>query len=134
MQLLAELDGFNPLGNVKIIGASNRPDILDEALLRPGRFDRIIEIPTPAHEGRLAIFKIHTRRMNLATDVDKDLLAARSDGATGADIKAMCTEAGMFAIREDRDRVELADFEAAIDKVLGENRVRHETASGAMYA
>jgi len=134
MQLLAELDGFNPLGDVKIIGATNRPDILDDALLRPGRFDRIIEIPIPSFEGRLCIFKIHTRKMSIAQDVDFDVLAQRTDGATGADLKAMCTEAGMFAIREDRDSVTLTDFELAVDKVLGESRVRHETASGAMYA
>ena len=134
MQLLAELDGFNPLGNVKIIGATNRPDILDDALLRPGRFDRIIEIPIPNYEGRLAIFKIHTKRMSFAPEVDFEMLAQRCDGATGADIHAMCTEAGMFAIREDRERVEMGDFELAIDKVLGESRVRHESASGAMYA
>jgi proteasome regulatory subunit len=134
MQLLAELDGFNPLGDVKIIGATNRPDILDDALLRPGRFDRIIEIPIPSFEGRLSIFKIHTRKMNTAAEVDFDLLAQRTDGATGADLKAMCTEAGMFAIREDRDTVAMSDFELAVDKVFGENRVRHETASGAMYA
>jgi proteasome regulatory subunit len=134
MQLLAELDGFNPLGNVKIIGATNRPDILDEALLRPGRFDRIIDIPTPTYEGRLAIFKIHTHKMNVAADVDFEILAQRCDNATGADLKAMCTEAGMFAIREDRDQATMTDFEMAVDKVLGENRVRHETSSGAMYA
>jgi len=134
MQLLAELDGFNPLGDVKIIGATNRPDILDDALLRPGRFDRIIEIPIPSYEGRLSIFKIHTHKMSIATEVDFDALAQRTDGATGADLKAMCTEAGMFAIREDRDTVTMTDFELAVDKVLGESRVRHETASGAMYA
>ncbi len=134
MQLLAELDGFNPLGDVKIIGATNRPDILDDALLRPGRFDRIIEIPIPSYEGRLSIFKIHTHKMAMASDVDFEVLAQRTDGATGADLKAMCTEAGMFAIREDRDSVTMVDFELAVDKVLGESRVRHETASGAMYA
>jgi proteasome regulatory subunit len=134
MQLLAELDGFNPLGDVKIIGATNRPDILDDALLRPGRFDRIIEIPVPSYDGRLSIFKIHTRKMSIAADVDFDVLTQRTDGATGADLKAMCTEAGMFAIREDRDSVSMTDFELAVDKVLGESRVRHETASGAMYA
>ncbi len=134
MQLLAELDGFNPLGEVKIIGATNRPDILDDALLRPGRFDRIIEIPIPSYEGRLSIFKIHTHKMSIGTEVDFDTLAQRTDGATGADLKAMCTEAGMFAIREDRDSVTMTDFELAVDKVLGESRVRHETASGAMYA
>jgi len=133
MQLLAELDGFNPLGNVKIIGATNRPDILDEALLRPGRFDRIIDIPIPNYEARLAIFRIHTRKMSVEDGVDYGLLAQRCDTATGADIKAICTEAGMFAIREDRSTVGTADFERAIDKVLGESLARHE-ASGAMYA
>jgi len=133
MQLLAELDGFNPLGNVKIIGATNRPDILDDALLRPGRFDRIIEIPLPNYEARLSIYRIHTRSMSLAKDIDFEMLAQRCDGATGADIKAMCTEAGMFAIREDRDLVTFADFEKAVDKVLGESLTRHET-PGAMYA
>ncbi len=134
MQLLAELDGFNPLGDVKIIGATNRPDILDDALLRPGRFDRIIEIPIPSYEGRRSIFRIHTRKMSIAPDVDFEVLAQRTDGATGADLKAMCTEAGMFAIREDRDSAGMVDFELAVDKVLGESRMRHETASGAMYA
>ena len=134
MQLLAELDGFNPLGEVKIIGATNRPDILDDALLRPGRFDRIIEIPMPNREARMTIFRIHARTMNVLSDVDWGVLAARCEGATGADIHAMCTEAGMFAIREDRDHVTISDFERAVDKVLGENPVRSLDTSGAMYA
>ncbi|MFP4545843.1 MAG: proteasome-activating nucleotidase, partial [Methanomassiliicoccales archaeon] len=99
MQLLSELDGFNPIGDVKIIGATNRPDILDEALLRPGRFDRVINIPLPTHEGRADIFRIHTQAMNVDDSVDPNDLASKTDGATGADIKAICTEAGMFAIR-----------------------------------
>ena len=134
MQLLAELDGFNPLGEVKIIGATNRPDILDEALLRPGRFDRIIEIPMPGSESRMTIFKIHSRKMNIAGEVDYGVLASRCDGATGADIHAICTEAGMFAIREDRETVSMTDFERAVDKVLGDNPVRSGDSSGAMYA
>ena len=133
MQLLAELDGFNPLGEVKIIGATNRPDILDEALLRPGRFDRIIEIPLPNHESRAAIFAIHSRRMNLDETVNLEELASKSDGATGADIKAVCTEAGMFAIRENRDVVGMADFEKAIAKVLDEG-VQKAMESGPMFA
>ena len=133
MQILAELDGFNPLGEVKIIGATNRPDILDEALLRPGRFDRIIEIPIPNLEARIAIFKIHARRMNLDESVNVDDLAAKSEGATGADIKAVCTEAGMFAIRENRDYVTAADFEKAINKVL-EECVQKGMESGPMFA
>jgi proteasome regulatory subunit len=134
MQLLAELDGFNPLGEVKIIGATNRPDILDDALLRPGRFDRIIEIPLPGPESRMTIFKIHTRKMSVARDVNFGILGSRCDGATGADIHAICTEAGMFAIREDRETVTMADFERAIEKVLEDNPVRPADASGAMYA
>ncbi len=133
MQILAELDGFNPLGDVKIIGATNRPDILDEALLRPGRFDRIIEIPIPGYDSRVEIFKIHSRRMNLDDMVVIDDFAGKADGATGADIKAICTEAGMFAIRENRDVVTMSDFEKAISKVLdeGDQRVLE---SGPMFA
>ncbi len=133
MQLLAELDGFNPLGDVKIIGATNRPDILDEALLRPGRFDRIIEIPMPNFESRTAIYRIHSKRMNLDTTVNLEELAAKSEGSTGADIKAICTEAGMFAIRENRDVVTMVDFEKAILKVLDEGEDRGME-SGPMFA
>src|SRR5256712_12430891 len=115
MQLLAELDGFNPLGDVKIIGATNRPDILDDALLRPGRFDRIIDIPLPSFESRMTIFKIHTRKMSLASEVDYGVLAARCEGTTGADIHAMCTEAGVVALRGDRADVTMKDFEPAAD-------------------
>src|SRR5881628_852260 len=133
MQLLAEMDGFNPIGDVKIIGATNRPDILDEALLRPGRFDRIIEIPVPNVEARKQIFRIHTARMSVAGDVDFDLLAGHTDGGTGADIKAMCMEAGMFAIREERDVVTPHDFELAIEKIHGQNLSKSKTPEG-MYA
>ncbi|WP_290597274.1 MULTISPECIES: proteasome-activating nucleotidase [unclassified Archaeoglobus] len=118
MQLLAELDGFDPRGDVKVIGATNRIDILDPAILRPGRFDRIIEVPMPTFEGRIQIFKIHTRKMKLADDVDFKELARVTEGASGADIKAICTEAGMFAIREERAKVTMLDFTKAIDKVL----------------
>jgi proteasome regulatory subunit len=133
MQILAELDGFNPLGDVKIIGATNRPDILDEALLRPGRFDRIIEIPIPSYDSRVEIFGIHSRRMNLDESVNIDELASKSDGATGADIKAICTEAGMFAIRENRDIVAMSDLERAISKVLDDGDQR-ALESGPMFA
>lgn len=133
MQLLAELDGFNPLGEVKIIGATNRPDILDEALLRPGRFDRIIEIPMPNFESRAAIYRIHSKRMNLDSTVNLEDLATKSEGSTGADIKAICTEAGMFAIRENRDIVTMVDFEKAILKVLDEGTEKGME-SGPMFA
>jgi len=133
MQLLAELDGFNPLGEVKIIGATNRPDILDEALLRPGRFDRIIEIPMPNFEARSDIYEIHTKRMNLDPGVNLEDIASRSEGATGADIKAICTESGMFAIRDNRDIVTMPDFEKAIVKVLDEGSEK-AMESGPMFA
>ncbi|MGI0131931.1 MAG: proteasome-activating nucleotidase [Thermoplasmata archaeon] len=127
MQLLAEMDGFEPLSNVKIVAATNRPDILDEALLRPGRFDRIIEIPVPNFTGRAEIFKIHSHGMAIKDVVDFELLASRCEGATGADIKAICTEAGMWAIREERDQVTAVDFERAIEKVVGEEELRKES-------
>jgi len=118
MQLLAEMDGFDPRGDVKIIGATNRIDILDPAILRPGRFDRIIEIPMPNLEGRMQIFRIHTRKMKIAEDVDFRRLAEMTEGASGADIKAIVTEAGMFAIKQEKARVTMEDFERAIAKVL----------------
>lgn len=123
MQLLAEIDGFDPRGEVKILAATNRPDILDPALLRPGRFDRLIHFPMPDEKARVKIFKIHTKGMNLAKDIELEVLAKNTPGATGADIKAICTEAGMFAIRERRERVTSRDFERAIAKVLPPTKV-----------
>jgi len=122
-QLLAELDGFNPLDNVKIIATTNRIDILDPALLRPGRFDRVVEVPLPDLRGRLEIFKIHTRRMKLSDDVNLEALAMLTEGATGADIKAICTEAGFAALRAGRRYVTQEDFTTAVSKVL-KNRFR----------
>ncbi len=119
MQLLSMLDGFDPRGDVRIIAATNRPDILDSALTRPGRFDRIIEFPYPDKEARVAILKIHMRNMNIHSDVDVSMIAVKTIGASGADLKAICTEAGMFAIRELRDIVGREDFTKAIAKVLG---------------
>ncbi len=133
VQLLAELDGFDHLGDVKIIGATNRPDIIDEALLRPGRFDRIIEIPIPVQGARVKIFHIHTKKMNITEDVDIEELAAKCDGSTGADIKAICTEAGMFAIRENREIASHEDFDKAIEKVMAEE-LSKEKEIGAMFA
>ena len=122
MQLLAELDGFDPLGDVKVIAATNRIDILDPALLRPGRFDRLIYVPPPDEKGRYEIFKIHTRRMKLTEDVDLLQLAKLTEGATGADIKAIVMEAGYNAIRRGARTVSMADFSAAIEKVLRKRR------------
>jgi len=123
MQLLSELDGFDQRGDVKFIGATNRVDILDPALLRPGRFDRIIEFPMPNEESRLAIFKVHTRNLTLEKDVNLENLVNLTDGATGADIKAICTEAGMFAIKGDAEVITQADFINAVNKVLKKSKI-----------
>lgn len=118
MQLLSELDGFSPRGDVKIIGATNRVDILDPALLRPGRFDRHIEVPIPTQEERIEIFKIHTHLMNIDNDVDFVFLSRETSNASGADIRAITQEAGMFAIRGQRTKVNFEDFKYAVRKVL----------------
>jgi proteasome regulatory subunit len=127
MQLLSMLDGFDPRGDVRILAATNRPDILDNALTRPGRFDRIIEFPFPDKEARVQILHIHMKNMNIDSDVDVGLLATKTPGASGADLKAICTEAGMFAIRELRDLVKQDDFNKAIKKVLGSLGDRGDT-------
>ncbi|MFW9820183.1 MAG: proteasome-activating nucleotidase [Candidatus Thorarchaeota archaeon] len=118
MQLMAELDGFDTRGEVKFIGATNRADILDPALLRPGRFDRIVEFPIPNEKARKAIFQIHMRSLNIQNDVNLKSLVEFTGEATGADIKAICTEAGMFAIRRDADIISKEDFNNAIQKVM----------------
>jgi 26S proteasome subunit P45 family len=117
MQLLAGMDGFETRGDVKIIGATNRIDILDKALLRPGRFDRIIEIPLPEEDGRLSILKVHTRGLTVDESVDLVEVASLTEGRNGADLRAICMEAGMFAIRNDREAITRTDFLAAIEKV-----------------
>jgi len=117
MQLLAEMDGFDPRGEVKLIAATNRLDMLDPALLRPGRFDRLIYVPLPNKVGRHSILAIHTASMNLHPDVDLKGIADMAEGASGADLKALATEAGMFAIREERDVVCHRDFERARVKI-----------------
>jgi proteasome regulatory subunit len=120
VQLLAEMDGFDPRGNVRILAATNRPDILDPALLRPGRFDRIIKVPMPTAEARTEILKIHARKMNLSPDVDLKKVGQMTDDTSGADLSAIVMEAGMFAIRGNRDIVTNDDFTQAMQKVLGE--------------
>ncbi|MFB6168303.1 MAG: proteasome-activating nucleotidase [Haloferacaceae archaeon] len=117
MQLLSEMDGFDERGEVRIMAATNRFDMLDEAILRPGRFDRLIEVPDPGEEGRAQILRIHARDMSVADDVDFDALAADLDGYSGADIAALATEAGMFAIRDERTTVTEADFRDAVEKL-----------------
>jgi proteasome regulatory subunit len=133
MQLLAELDGFTPTSDVKIIGATNRPDILDDALLRPGRFDRIIEIGLPDVAGRTQIFNIHMSHMNTEKNVNPKKLAELTDTASGAEIKSICTEAGMLAIRDGRDMVTERDFLSAKVKVMEAGRNKIKAAPAYMF-
>lgn len=118
MQLLAEMDGFDPRGEVKLVAATNRPDMLDPALLRPGRFDRLIYVPMPDREARLSILKIHTRNMNLHCDANLKQIADIADGASGAELKALAMEAGMFAIQDERDMIYQSDFQSAWNKIV----------------
>ncbi|BAN90334.1 cell division protein CDC48 [Aeropyrum camini SY1 = JCM 12091] len=118
-QMLAEMDGIQPLTNVVVIGATNRPDIIDPALLRPGRFDRLIYVPPPDKEARKEIFRIHTKKVPLADDVDLDRLAEMTEGYTGADIEAVVREAVMAKLREKLEvgKVEMRHFLEALKKV-----------------
>ncbi|MFP3219104.1 MAG: proteasome-activating nucleotidase [Acidilobus sp.] len=116
LQLLAEMDGFDPLEGVKVVAATNRIDLLDPALLRPGRFDRLIEIPLPDKKGRLEILKIHTRSMKLK-DVDLEEVAAITEGFSGAELKAVVTEAGFFAIRDGKNYVSQEHLLKSVEKV-----------------
>lgn len=136
MQLLSELDGFEARGDVKVIGATNRVDILDPALLRPGRFDRMIEFPIPSEEEREAIFKIHMKNLNLTEKVKnrnfKIQMVKSTEGATGADIKAICTEAGIYAIRRESEIVDKKDFLNAISKVM--NKAKNKCIESKIYS
>ncbi len=123
MQLLAEIDGFQNLGNVKIIGATNRKDILDPAITRPGRLDRLIEVPAPDIDGLREIFKIHTAKMPMKKGIGIDRLLNLMKGYSGAEVRAVCTEAGYFAIREDRSTVTEQDFVLAVAKVKREEEI-----------
>ncbi|VVC03863.1 VCP-like ATPase [Candidatus Burarchaeum australiense] len=111
--LLTEMDGLLNLKNVVVLGATNRPELVDPALLRPGRFDRVLQIPVPDEKTRLEIFKVHTKKMPLDKDVDVKVLAAMTEGYTGADIEAICREAGMEAIRSEASKVSKANFDHA---------------------
>ncbi|WP_338097045.1 proteasome-activating nucleotidase [Methanolapillus ohkumae] len=117
LQLLAEMDGFDGRGDVKIMAATNRKDLLDPALLRPGRFDRAIEVPMPDEKARGEILQIHTRKMNLGTDVDLEKLAKQTAGFSGADLNAVSREAGIFVLRRRGNVVTMPDFLEAIKKV-----------------
>ncbi len=119
MQLLAEMDGFDTRGDVRIMAATNRVDMLDPALLRPGRFDRAIEIPLPDPAARKEILKIHSRKMHLE-DVDLDRIVEMTENTTGAELQAVCREAGMMAVRKEATGVSQDDFEKAVRKVKAE--------------
>merc|ERR1712216_866661 len=118
LQIVTELDGFDARGNIKVLMATNRPDTLDPALLRPGRLDRKVEFGLPDLEGRTNIFQIHARSMSVERDIRYDLLARLCPNSTGAEIRSVCTEAGMFAIRQRRKTVNEKDFLDAIAKVI----------------
>ena len=120
MQLLSEMDGFEDRGDIRIIAATNRFDMLDRAILRPGRFDRLIEVPMPDWDGRKRILEIHTREMNLDDNVELATLASDTEGFSGAELASLSTEAGMFAIRDERTEVRMSDFRDALQKVRDE--------------
>ena len=116
MQLLAEMDGFNNRGDVRIMAATNRVDMLDPALLRPGRFDRVIAIPLPDRDARKEILRIHSEKMRLE-GVDLDAMVDLTEGATGAELQAVCREAGMIAVRREGTVVTQEDFQKGLRKV-----------------
>ena len=130
MQLLSEMDGFDSRGEISIIGATNRFDMLDRAILRPGRFDRLIEVPRPNQEGREAILQIHTRSMTLDDELDLGKLAEDTPGYTGADLEALATEAGMVAIRDGRTAVTRSDFDAARERIEDDDETGPVTSDG----
>jgi cell division protease FtsH len=117
-QILSEMDGFSQNETVIVLASTNRPDVLDPALLRPGRFDRHITVDRPNHKGRKEIFQVHVREVPLADDVDLDRLASGTVGLTGADIRNLVNEAALWAARQNKDKVDMSDFEHARDKVL----------------
>ncbi len=117
-QILTEMDGFEPTQAVVVIGATNRPEILDPALLRPGRFDRRVAVQPPDKTGRLMILKVHTRAMPLADDVDLDALASTTPGMVGADLANLANEAALLAARRNHDKVYMADFTDSLEKIL----------------
>lgn len=125
MELLNQMDGFDSLGKTKLIMATNRPDTLDPALLRPGRLDRKIEVPLPNEQARLEILKIHARPVNKVGDMDFEAIVKLSDGFNGADLRNVVTESGMFAMRDDREYITQEDLTKAARKV-GEAK-KHET-------
>ena len=118
LQIGAELDGFEARGNIKVLMATNRPDILDPALVRPGRLDRKVEFSLPDLEGRKHILMIHTKRMSIDRDIRFELIARLCPHTTGAELRSVCTEAGMFCLRKRRKTVSEKDFLDSVQKVV----------------
>jgi len=128
MELLNQMDGFDTLGKVKIIMATNRPDVLDPALLRPGRLDRKIEIPLPNEQSRLEILKIHSQKITKHGEIDYDAIVKLADGCNGADLRNVCTEAGMTAIDKQIPYVIQEDFMKAVRKVSEAKKLESQIA------
>ncbi len=117
-QLLAEMDGFQPNKGIILLAATNRPDVLDPALLRPGRFDRSVQVPYPAQKDRVEILKVHLKTRKTSDDVDPEILARKTPGFVGADLRNLCNEAALLAARQTKDQIEMVDFEEATDRLL----------------
>jgi proteasome regulatory subunit len=133
MQLLAEMDGFDCRGDVRIIAATNRMDVLDPAILRPGRFDRVVNVPMPDMKARETILNIHTKNMSISKDIDFKKLLSLTDGASGADLSAIAMEAGMLAVRNDKPFVGMDDFLKGVEKVMKKIEKPDETRAEAMF-
>jgi len=133
MQLLAEMDGFDNRGDVRIIAATNRLDVLDPAILRPGRFDRIVHVPMPDEEARMSILQIHSRFMNLSEDVDFRKLSHMTEGMSGADLNAITMEAGMLAVRHDKESIGMDDFLESVKKVMSKIEIKPEELPVGMF-
>jgi Proteasome-activating nucleotidase len=133
MQLLAEMDGFDNRGDVRIIAATNRIDVLDPAILRPGRFDRIVNVPMPDEGARENIFKIHTRFMSVADGIDFKKLARLTENASGADLNAIVMEAGMLAVRFNKETIGMDDFLESVQKVMSKKETKMEVLPEGMF-
>ncbi|MDP2217535.1 MAG: proteasome-activating nucleotidase [Methanolobus sp.] len=133
MQLLAEMDGFDNRGDVRIIAATNRLDVLDPAILRPGRFDRIVHVPMPDEEARTNILKIHSRFMTLGDDIDFSKLSRMTEGMSGADLNAITMEAGMLAVRFDKGYVGMDEFLESVKKVVSKIEAKPEDLPVGMF-
>jgi len=133
MQLLAEMDGFDNRGDIRIIAATNRLDVLDPAILRPGRFDRIVNIPMPDEDARENIFRIHTRFMSVADGIDFRKLAKLTEDASGADLNAIAMEAGMLAVRLDKETVTMSDLLESVQKVMSKRETEKEVLPEGMF-